>query len=334
MGVPAFRQVTIARTHRALMDSFETVDSRILRDGYEGVEGFYASAFGQDGEGVDVEFGDCALEAGGHVGNSHECVGKRFDVGLRASSESLKKSASCDLVYHLAGVEPGYRAEAQGDVVQGFDKYTAQAIEQDRAKLGIVARADYDLYAIRDHFLDQEAFNLGVRSVCGDVVHYPVVGFSHRVCVGESDSERAALGLVEYVGRLDLEDDGESDVAGGFHRFVDVGSAAFLGGGYPPFFEDPLGLVLGERGAFGRSDASERGSLFGRHIGKHSKSGFGTAVAPVVVVVQLAHSGSEVLRAMEYGDAGILEQFESAGGSEFVSGIEEGNELVVPVSDV
>ena len=35
--------------------------------GYEGVKGLNAPAFGQDGEGVGVEFGDCALQVGGQV---------------------------------------------------------------------------------------------------------------------------------------------------------------------------------------------------------------------------------------------------------------------------
>ena len=35
---------------------------------YEGIEGLYTPAFGQDGQGVDVEFGDCALQVDGQVG--------------------------------------------------------------------------------------------------------------------------------------------------------------------------------------------------------------------------------------------------------------------------
>ena len=79
---------------------------------YEGVEGFYALAFGQDGEGVDVEFGDCALQMGGQVGYADQGVGQGFDVGFRASAESLEQSASCDLGYHLTSVEPGHGTEA------------------------------------------------------------------------------------------------------------------------------------------------------------------------------------------------------------------------------
>ena len=80
---------------------------------YEGVEGFYAAAFGEDGEGVDVEFGDCALQMGGQVGYTDQGVSQGFDVGFRASAESMKEVASGDLGHDFAGVEPGYRTEAQ-----------------------------------------------------------------------------------------------------------------------------------------------------------------------------------------------------------------------------
>ena len=77
------------------------------------VEGFYAPALGQDGERVDVEFGDCALQMGGHVRYSDQSVGKRLDIGFGTATESLEQATTGDFSYHLCGVETGYGTQAQ-----------------------------------------------------------------------------------------------------------------------------------------------------------------------------------------------------------------------------
>ena len=65
-------------------------------------------------------------------------------------------------------------------------EYTAEAVEQDGAKLGVVANADYDLHAAGDHLLNQDAFYLGVGRAGGYVVRYTVVSLSHSAFVGEA----------------------------------------------------------------------------------------------------------------------------------------------------
>ena len=73
-------------------------------NGYERIQRLHSPALGQYRERVDVQFGDCAFQAGGHVGYTDQGVGQRFDVGSGSASEALQQAAAADLGNHLAGV--------------------------------------------------------------------------------------------------------------------------------------------------------------------------------------------------------------------------------------
>ena len=117
----------------------------------------------------------------------------------------------------------GRGREPEGEVLEHLDEHAAEAERDQLAERGVRHGADDDLGGGRpvgQLTLDQDAVYGGVGMPGTSVLDDGLAGLPERRVAVEPDDDPADVGLVQYVARFDLGDDGIADLRGDRAGFV------------------------------------------------------------------------------------------------------------------
>src|SRR5512134_3294328 len=111
----------------------------------DAVEGEAALALSEHGEGVDLDFLELASEVGDETREGGYAFGRGLAVGGRPAAPAVQHAADAGGRERGEGFVLADRCDAHGDVLVELDVDAARADHDQRAEVGIDARADEDL---------------------------------------------------------------------------------------------------------------------------------------------------------------------------------------------
>ena len=157
---------------------------------------------------------------------------QRRPVGGRPAAVAGEELRQLQAVDHRGHVAGGDRQEPQRRVLDQLDQQPAGADQQQRAVERIAARADDRLDAL-DHLLHQEAVDTHARLRGARRRRHGVGRGLHLLAALEVERHAAGLGLMQDVGRADLERDREADRRRRLRCLGGVATALLLGSAMP-----------------------------------------------------------------------------------------------------
>ena len=178
-------------------------------------------------------------------------------TGSRAA-HALEHLGGLDAVEHRERVLARRRREPERDVLEHFDQHAAEPERDELAEARIGDGADdHFLRAGRQHLLHLHAADVRAGVIVLRVGDDRVVAGAHGLRVRHADEHAACFGLVQDVGRDDLQDDGEAHLFGEPRRVVGRRGEPLLRDGQAVRVRDLFGFRRAERAAAVGLDAVE-----------------------------------------------------------------------------
>ena len=163
--------------------------------------------------GVEVEFRDLGKIAD-QLAHRNDGPGHGLAVGRLGATNTLEHLGRLDAVEHRIGVVHAGRCHAERDVLEHLDQHPAQAEGHQLAKAAIGHCTDDDLLPTREHLLHLHTMDVGIGLVPLGVGQNGVVAGLDVGRAAQAHKHAPRFGLVQDVGRNDLEHDRVTHLVG------------------------------------------------------------------------------------------------------------------------
>src|ERR1700730_4251639 len=183
--------------------------------------------------------------------------GQRLAMDRIGAADGLQYFSRGDAVEHRQRVFARRGSEAKGDVLQHLDQNSTEAEGDQLAERRIGDRADDDLLAAGEHLLHLDAEELRLGIVFLGVGHDGRKTLLDFIRAFYAHQHAACLGLVEDLGRYDLEHYRKAHAGGDLCRLRSRGRNTFLRHGDTVGVADQLAFRSCQRGAAFRLDLVE-----------------------------------------------------------------------------